>query len=318
MVRLLEPHVEYLPVCPEVRIGLGVPRAPIRVERVAGTGTGTGRVRLVQPSTGLDLTERMLGFGDSFADATVAVDGLLLKSRSPSCGIRDVKVYAGEEPVKRTGRGLFASVMAERYPDVVMEDEGRLTDAEIRHQWLVRVFTSARLREASGAGRAGLMAFHARHKLLLMAHSPERQRSLGRLLAGAGGPLSEGGEESGRRDGSAADAAVVAEYRAGVARALSAPADRGAHIYAVQHAHGYFKDVLSGAEKRRFRRLQDDYLEGRAPLATLLAVLVRWAERYDQWYLREQVYLRPYPAALMVSMDSGAGRSRGATGEGGA
>ena len=153
VVRLLDPHVDYVPVCPEVEIGLGVPRDPIRVER-AGDGEGAtldsehGPLRLVQPSTERDLTERMLGFSESFADTTGEVDGLLLKSRSPSCGIQDVKVYAGEAPVTGRGTGLFAAVMRDRYPHTAMEDEGRLTNAEIRHHWLTRVWASARLRAA--------------------------------------------------------------------------------------------------------------------------------------------------------------------------
>lgn len=143
VVRELARWVEYVPVCPEVRIGLGVPRAPIRIER-----SSSGHERLVQPSTGADLTDRMLGFAGSFVDETAAVDGVLLKSRSPSCGLGDVKVYEGEEPVTAAGSGLFAAVLRERYPGVAMADEARLLDGAFRHEWLTRVFASARRRAA--------------------------------------------------------------------------------------------------------------------------------------------------------------------------
>lgn len=138
VVRMLARYVDYVPVCPEVRIGLGVPRPPIRIER-----SPSSELRLVQPSTGRDLTERMLGFAESFADETEAVDGILLKSRSPSCGSGDVKIHEGGEIVTADGSGLFARVMRERYPGVAMADEVRLTDPQIRRDWLTRVFQSA-------------------------------------------------------------------------------------------------------------------------------------------------------------------------------
>lgn len=150
VVRRLAPWVEWVPVCPEVRIGLGVPRDPIRIER-----SSPGDLRLVQPSTGLDLTERMLGFAESFADGTAAVDGVLLKSRSPSCGLGDVKIYEGEEPVTTAGTGLFAAVLRERYGGVAMADEVALADPETWHRWLTRVFASARQRADADAGPAG-------------------------------------------------------------------------------------------------------------------------------------------------------------------
>ncbi len=306
VVRLLEPHVEYVPVCPEVEIGLGVPRDPIRIERVASGESGSGAaaggdraddadgLRLVQPSTGRDLTERMAGFGHAFADGLDAVDGLLLKNRSPSCGIGDVKIYAGEAPVTARGRGLFARVMAERFPTAPMEDEGRLMNAELRHHWLTRVYAGARLRAAARAGPAGLVDHHTRHKLVLMAHSPGAQRELGRLVAEAG---------------SASDfEALLARYRTAFAEATAEPAGRGAMINAVQHAQGYFKRALEGAEKRQFMTLQADYREGRLPFQALLAVLGSWVERFDEPYLREQWFFRPYPGELVVAPDSGRGR----------
>ncbi len=299
VVRLLEPHVEYVPVCPEVEIGLGVPRDPIRIERGespegVSLESEDGALRLVQPSTGKDLTQRMLAFGESFANGTNRVDGLLLKGRSPSCGVGDVKVYAGEAPVTARGTGMFAAVMVKRYPDSAMEDEGRLTNAEIRHHWLTRVWSSARLRAAEAAGPAGLVDFHTRHKLVLMAHSPEGQRRLGQRVATAGAATDFG--------------ALISEYRAGLAAAMAKPASRGAHINAIQHAQGYFKEELAPAEKRQFLDLQEDYRLGRLPIQALLAVLSSWVERFDEGYLREQLYFRPYPRALILAADSGRGR----------
>ncbi|MFW5951806.1 MAG: YbgA family protein [Gemmatimonadota bacterium] len=250
-------------------------------------------LRLVQPSTGHDLTDRMLGFSESFADATAEVDGLLLKSRSPSCGVGDVKVYAGEAPVTGKGRGMFAAVMMARHPHVPAEDEGRLTNAELRHHWLTRVWASARLRAAAERGPAGLVDFHTRYKLVLMAHSPAGQRELGRVVA-----------EAGRSDFPTA----LARYRAAFAAALTEPASRGANLNAIQHAQGYFKRELGGREKRQFLSFQDEYRAGHVPFQALLAVLENWVERFDEPYLRQQWFFRPYPRALVTAADSGRAR----------
>lgn len=291
VVRLLEPFVELVPVCPEVEIGLGVPRDPIRL---VAPGGEDGAIQLVQPSTGRDLTERMTRFGHEFADGLAAVDGMLLKSRSPSCGIKDVKLYAGAEaaPVTGKGPGLFAGIMQERFAGVAIEDEGRLTNAEIRHHYLTRLFASVALREAVARGPGGLVGFHTRYKLVLMGHSPGGQQRLGRLVADAGSDFD----------------AVVPAYREGFAEAMAEPAGRGAHVNVIQHAQGYFKRELGGREKRQFESLQQQYREGQLPLQALLAVLGNWVERFDEPYLRGQAYFRPYPQPLVVAADSGRAR----------
>lgn len=292
VVRLIDPYVEFLPTCPEVEIGLGVPRDPIRL--VAEQPDSSGALRLVQPSTSRDLTEAMTDFAHGFADATRDVDGLLLKSRSPSCGIKDVKVYAAAEnaPVAGKDAGMFAGIMMERLPTVAVEDEGRLTNAEIRHHWLTRIFASVALREALDEGPGSLVSFHTRYKLVLMAHSPGGQQELGRLVAEAGSSFDE----------------VAAAYRDGFAEAMAEPASRGGHVNVIQHAQGYFKKQLAGPEKRQFESLQEQYREGSLPLQALLAVLGSWVERFDEPYLREQRYFRPYPQPLVVAADSGRAR----------
>jgi uncharacterized protein YbgA (DUF1722 family)/uncharacterized protein YbbK (DUF523 family) len=292
VVRLLDPHVDYLPTCPEVEIGLGVPRDPIRLVS-AEQGQG-GHVHLVQPSTGRDLTERMTAFSHSWADSAEDIDGMVLKSRSPSCGIKDVKVYSGveEAPVVGKGAGLFAGIMLERYPTVAIEDEGRLTNAEIRHHFFTRIFASAALRHALAAGPAGLVDFHTRYKLVLMAHSPSRQQALGRVVADAGSDFE-----------TAADV-----YREGFAEAMTEPAGQGANVNVIQHAQGYFKRELAGREKRQFQELQAQYRGGQLPLQALLAVLGTWVARFDERYLREQAFFRPYPHQLVVAADSGRAR----------
>lgn len=282
IVKELAAHVDLVPVCPEVGIGLGVPRDPIRLVQIeAGVG-------LYQPSTDRWLTDGMAGFADGFLSRVGVVDGFLLKSRSPSCGIKDVKVYGGAGPgASPSGKaaGLFAAAVLERFGGHPVEDEGRLTNRRIREHWLTRVFALATLRRVEEAGGlAELMGFHASYKLVLMAHSQAAMRELGRLLAEQDGrPFPE----------------LVAAYRAGFLRGTARLPGVGRHVNVIEHARGYFKGDLAAAEKRHLDGLIRDYRAERLPLAALLAVLRSWVERFDEAYLRGQRYFQPYPAALV-------------------
>lgn len=200
IVRRLADYADLLPVCPEVGIRLGVPRDPIRLVRQGDV------VRLRQPSSGRDLTDVMDAFSREFLAGVGPVDGFILKSRSPSCGIGDVKLHAGldDEVVVATTSGRFAAAVLERFGGVATDEVG-LGDAERRHHWLTRVFTRGTLREAVESGRVdALQEFHIAHRLLLAAHNPAAAAHLGRLLEKAGGHFSD----------------VARAYAAGVDRAL--------------------------------------------------------------------------------------------------
>ncbi|MGC8875766.1 YbgA family protein [Thermus sp.] len=278
VVAALREHVDFAPVCPEVEIGLGVPRPVVRLVR------GEGGPRMVQPRTGEDLTERMEAFAEAFLQGLGPVEGFLLKNRSPSCALKDAKVYAHPEGggVVGKGPGLFARLVEERFPLLPKEDEGRLTNARIRAQFLTRVFGLARLREVRDL--PGLQAFHARYKLLLMAYSQKEARALGRLLAEARGrPFSE----------------VQRTYEEGFLRATERPYRLGAMADALLHAFGYFKRFLGPKEKAHFLDLLLDFREERLPLEAPLALLASWARRFAEPYLEAQALLEPYPRALM-------------------
>ncbi|MEN2981743.1 MAG: DUF523 and DUF1722 domain-containing protein [Thermus sp.] len=179
VVQALGAHVDFVPVCPEVEIGLGVPRPTVRLVR-GGEG-----VRMLQPSTGEDLTGRMAAFSGAFLQGLGRVEGFILKNRSPSCALKDAKVYAPRGGVVGRGPGLFAQAVEEAFPLLPKEDEGRLTSAQVRAHFFTRIFGLARLRMVQDL--PGLMAFHARYKLLLTAYHQGEARALGRLLAGAKG-----------------------------------------------------------------------------------------------------------------------------------
>jgi uncharacterized protein YbbK (DUF523 family)/uncharacterized protein YbgA (DUF1722 family) len=289
LARLAE-HAELLPVCPEVAIGLGTPRPPVRLvlER--------GETRLVQPSSGRDVTDVMRGFASRFLEGLGQVDGFLLKSRSPSCGPKDVRVHGSSgAPVGRGQAGVFAAAVSERFPGVAIEDEGRLTNQRVRHHFLTRVFQSARL-HALPDSMAALVRFHQDSKLLLMSHSEVGMRELGRVVA------------NGNR---ITLAEAAARYREGFARALSRPPRRGALVNALLHAFGHVSEALGPAERRvflaalqRFRREQES-VDG--PLELLRA----WNARSELGWLAGQTLFEPYPWELHVPGDSGS-RARSA------
>lgn len=288
LVKLLEPRVDFVPVCPEVEIGLGVPRDPIRIV------VEKGEARLVQPSTERDLTREMQTFSSAFLDSLEEVDGFILKSRSPSCGIKDVKAYAsadaGAVPVEKRA-GFFAAAVRTRFPGIALEDEGRLLNYEIREHFLTRLFASAALRQVRASGSmAELVRFQAEHKLLLMAHNQQAMRTLGRLVANRE-----------RRPFEAVAAAYAGSFQHALARAPRRPSN----INALLHALGYVSAGLKQAEKAFFLDLLGKYRERRIPLSPLLSVLRSWILRFEVPYLEAQSFLEPYPEELISAIDSG-------------
>jgi uncharacterized protein YbgA (DUF1722 family)/uncharacterized protein YbbK (DUF523 family) len=287
----LSAHAELLLVCPEVEIGLGVPRDTIRIVEEKG------RRRLVMPKTGDDLTERMVDFREKYLSRLPAVDGFVLKSRSPSCGITDAKVHAPREDAAPLGRGpgLFAEGVLACFPGIAVEDEGRLTNFRIREHFLTRIHTSAAFREMAAQRDMGeLVLFHARRKLLFMALSQTEMRALGRIVA----------NHERRRV-----AEVLVDYGQGLTRAFARMARVPSQINVLMHALGYFKEGLTAREKAHFLDLLGSYREGQVPLSVLTTLLRSWVVRFDEAYLADQVWFAPYPPDLVEIADSG--KSRG-------
>lgn len=289
-VAKLKRLADFLPVCPEMEIGLGAPRKPLRLVDFADGP------HLLQWDTGRDCTGEMRAFCAAFLDSLPQVEGFLLKGRSPSCGPVDVKIYAGaaKGAASRRGRGMFGQAVAARFPDAALEHEGRVRNFAIREHFLTKLFCLARFRDVKAAGTMkGLIAFHAAHKLLLMAYSQQAMRQLGRLAA---------------NPDKLAPARVLSAYETGLQRALARNAAFTSHINVLMHAMGYFKNELNSREKAHFLDLLERYRAGRAPLSALLAVLGVWIARWERDYLAGQVYFNPYPLELIEISDSGKGR----------
>ena len=279
---LLGPFVEWVPVCPEVEAGFGTPREAMHLVHDGGD------VRLLTVRTRRDVTSQL----ERTAAARVRqlagldLDGYVLKKDSPSCGLLRVKVYGPSGVAGRTGRGLFAAALAGAQPLLPLEEEGRLGDPRLRENFIERVFAYRRFRElAAGPVRAGdLMRFHARHKLLLLAHAPASYARLGRLVATARGRVAR---------------AVVDDYGEGFMQALAVPATRGRHVNVLQHMAGYF-DGADAASRRELAATIADYGRGLVPLVVPMTLIAHHARRYEAQYLLDQVYLQPHPKELML------------------
>ncbi len=284
-IRRLARHATLIPVCPEVEIGLGVPRDPIRLVQKGG------EARAIQVTTGRDVTEQLVQFAERFVSALPEVDGFILKNRSPSCGIRDAKVFSGVEGEAAWGKGagLFAQAVLRHFSGLAIEDEGRLNDERIREHFLTKLFTLARFRQAVKAdSMAALIHFHTTHKFLLMAHSEKALREMGRLIAnGAHRPLRE----------------VIAEYREQLQRALERAARRTAVANVLQHGFGYVSPWLMAREKAFFLRTLEKYRRGQAPASAAITLLRAWAVRFDVSYLLAQTFFEPYPDDLREPFD---------------
>ena len=287
LVETLGPLVEWVPVCPEAELGLGTPREPIRLVRDAGATDG---VRLVGRS-GVRLTGRMRRFARSRVRALAKEDlsGYVLKKDSPSCGMERVKVWAdgdGRAP-ERNGRGLFAAELLRQFPNLPVEEEGRLRDPVLRENFVERVFAYRRLRAllSSRWTVGGLVRWHTAQKLALMAHSTVRYRELGRLVAEAAGiPRAE----LGRR------------YEDEFMSAMRIRATRARHTNALMHAVGHFKRRIDTASRDELLATLEDYRLGLVPRIVPLTLVRHHARRLEVGYLLDQTYLHPHPKELAL------------------
>jgi uncharacterized protein YbgA (DUF1722 family)/uncharacterized protein YbbK (DUF523 family) len=280
---VLAPYVEWVPVCPELELGMGVPREPVQLVRAQG------EVRMLGTRSRRDWSDAMRAFAErrvrALADAGLC--GYVLKKDSPSCGMERVKVRDGRGLARRDGRGLFAAALLAAHTELPIEEEGRLEDAALRESWIERVFAYRRLRSLFAArfslGR--LVAFHTAHKLQLLAHSEDGYRALGRLVAGA--------KRTERAE-------LRRRYEAGFMRTLAARATRRRHVNVLQHCLGHFRERLDAGTRSALTAEITDYRRGLVPLVVPVTMIRHYAERLGVAYLAGQVYLEPHPRELML------------------
>ena len=280
---ILGDWVEYVPVCPEVEMGLGTPRPSIRLEKYAD------EIRLVESRSRFDHTDKMRDLAAKRVSAIAKMDlcGYILKSKSPSCGMERVQLWNEKGMVEKTARGLFAQRLIESLPLLPIEEEGRLNDSHLRENFVERLFAYQRLHKLlSGKWSIGrLVAFHTVHKLQLMAHSPADYRRLGKVVAQA-------------RDLPRAELRQI--YEVGFMSALARQSTPGRNVNVLQHMAGYFRKDLPSGQRQELAEHIEDYGKRLVPLVVPLTLVRHHARRLQVDYLQGQTYLEPHPRELML------------------
>lgn len=273
----------FVPVCPEVECGLPVPREAMHL---VGDPDDP---RLVTIRTGTDHTARMKRWAKQKVTELEQKDlcGFIFKSRSPSSGMRGVKIYDDNGVPRAAGSGIFAHAFMQRFPLLPVEDEGRLHDPALRENFVERVFVYHRWQAylASGGRLGGLVEFHSDHKYLIMAHSQKHYRELGALVA-AGKKLPRKELHSG--------------YLAGLMEGLCLIATPKKNANVLQHLAGYFREHLSSEEKQELQEIITAHRDGLVPLIVPVTLLKHYVRKHREPYLGRQIYLNPHPLELML------------------
>jgi len=283
LVDTLGRYVEWVPVCPEVELGLGTPRETLRLVRMGG------EIRMVMPKTGADHTAAMRAFAERRVRELEKENlcGYILKKSSPSCGKDRVRVFDLRGLPAKSGRGLFAEALLGHFPHLPVEEEGRLSDPRLRENFIERVFAYARLRTLfSGHWKlADLVAFQTVHKLLLMAHSPRAYQKLDRLVGNAR---------------SVPRAELRQRYEAEFMAAFREVATPRWHTNVLQYMTGYFIRRLDFDSRLELHTLIHDYRSGLVPLLVPLTLIRHYVRTYHVAYLQDQLYLDPDPKELVL------------------
>jgi len=287
----LKPFCDFITVCPEVEIGLGVPRDPIRIVEI------DGERHLYQPARDRDYTKRMVKFTGKYLEGLTDIDGFILKEKSPSCGLNKVKIYPRKgkvSPRAEKTSGFFGGAVLRSFPFAAVEDEGRLRNFRLREHFYTRIFASARFRDVKTSGATSeLVHFHASCKLLLMAASQKELKVLGKIVANPAGKRFPD---------------MIQDYEKHFHLAFTNLPRYTSHINVLEHAMGYFKDNLTAEEKSYFLGLLEQYRAKKVPLSAPVSVLRSWIARFEEPYLADQFYFEPYPWKLATISDSGRGR----------
>ena len=269
------------PVCPEVGMGMSVPRPPIRIVE-----HGESHVLVDAKDNTIDYTDTLNGFYTKQSSQFAELDGYIFCAKSPTCGVHRIKVYDDDgNLMHRKGVGLFAQSVMRDYPHLPVEEDGRLNDPGLRESFITKVYVHHRFRHEvlSQPSIAALVGFHSRHKFLVMAYSPKAYQSLGRLVA----KTKETGLET-----------SFDQYLSIIMSTLSKPTNRKKHTNVLMHLQGFFKKQLSSDDKQELCEQIDKYRLGYLPLMAPITLLQHYLKRYPNDYLQEQVYLAPYPEQL--------------------
>jgi len=283
LTETLGQYAEYVPVCPEVECGLTIPREAMHLEG------NPESPRLVTIRTKQDMTHRMVKWAMKRVIDLEKENlwGFIFKSNSPSSGMERVKVYNPKGTSVRKAVGIFARIFMEHFPLLPIEDEGRLQDPKLRDNFIERIFTLKRWRQVleRKASRGNIVDFHTRHKLLILSHSPKFYQMMGKLVAKAKDlPLKE----------------LYQKYQTILIESLYGKTSAKKNANVLQHTMGYFKERLPSDEKQELLDVIDHYKKEYIPLIVPITLIQHYVRKYDQPYLKQQVYLNPHPLELQL------------------
>jgi uncharacterized protein YbgA (DUF1722 family)/uncharacterized protein YbbK (DUF523 family) len=276
-------YVEYVPVCPEVECGLGVPRESMHLEGDPESP------RLVTIRTKQDMTDRMVKWAQKRVAELEKEDlcGFIFKSDSPSSGMERIRVYNEKGMPVKKGVGMFARIFMEHFSLLPVEDEGRLHDPKLRENFIEKIFTLKRWREVlvKREKRGEVVDFHTRHKLLILSHSPKHYQTIGKLVARA--------KELSLRE-------LYRQYQIWLMESLQLKTTPKKNANVLHHMMGCFREQLSSDEKQELLEVIDHYRGGYIPLVVPITLISHYVRKYDQPYLKQQIYLNPHPLELQL------------------
>ncbi len=281
IINQLGAHFEYRPLCPETGIGLGVPRPTIRL---MGDPESPRLVGVEDPNW--DLTDRMLAYANEQTAKLSDLCGFILKKSSPSCGMERVKVYPAKGgPAPRKGTGIFAQALIQAWPNLPVEEEGRLNDPVLRENFVNRVYVTLRWKNMllEGLSAARLIEFHTRHKYLVMAHSQAAYQRLGRGLSNLSGTNLD---------------ALAGMYFDELMQTLKRRVNRSRHVNVLQHILGYLKKRIGREDKEELVASIESYRRGETPLVVPITLLRHYFRLHPDAYMSRQIYLNPHPDNL--------------------
>jgi len=277
----LNKWVEFTPVCPEADLGMGIPRPTIRLEKQKND------IKLICPSTNKDYSKQMNNYGLKKVKEFKKneLDGYIFKRSSPSCGINKLKVFRDDGSIERTGIGFFAKNILEQFPNLPIEDEGRLSDPQLRENFIERIFCHNRWRNLKNKGLTikRLVEFHTVHKLLLRAHNETAYRRLGKIVGSAK---------------TISNKELFKSYEDEFYKALLKKTTKKNHANVLYHALGYLKKQLNLDEKQRLIDVIEEYRTGILPLIVPLSLFNYQIMLHDIKYLKSQLYFNPHPKEL--------------------
>ncbi|MDJ0806073.1 MAG: DUF523 and DUF1722 domain-containing protein [Gammaproteobacteria bacterium] len=281
LLEALDEHVEFIPVCPETAIGLGIPRPPIRLVGIPEHPRVIGVT-----DASLDVTGRLQDYAESEVSSYLRLSGFILKKDSPSCGMERVKVYDNTgSSATRKGVGAFARVLMQRLPLLPVEEEGRLNDAVLRENFIARIYVYQRWQHllSSGLSAASLIEFHTAHKYQVMGHSQAAYQRLGRLISNLSAkPIED----------------LADEYVDELMSTLKRRVNRKRHVNVLQHIMGYLKKRIGKDDKVELTASIEAYRRGEVPLVVPVTLLRHYFRNHHDPYMEKQVYLSPYPESL--------------------